>query len=393
MGVVMAVSALALVLAGALIIISQMAAFRKNMALDLVLQADMIANNSLAAVSFHDQDDAALVLGTLSSRGAIAYAVVKKADETVLATFRRAGFDATPESFTGDGEYLFCNGWLLARQPIVLDGSAIGTVFLQADLRELVAFSRQIIKIVGASLLVVFLMAWGLSFKLQKRISGPIERLTEMVRDVSRQRDFSIRATQIGKDEIGVLAKAFNEMLSEVELRDVKLREREKRAQDYLNVAGVMIVAFDPQGKVTLINPKGREILGMEETDVVGRNWVANCVPSRIRARAKDAFERFVSGIGGDVQHYENMIVTSGGKERLIPQVRLPCPLMPLRSRGLDASSLLMMSRGNASWPAVAWPVLAIRLASPKMDMPPSRSLPMRRRTTMPLLMTWSCWT
>ena len=317
--VVMGMSASALILAGALIVFGQMTAFRKNLARDLVLQTDMIANNSLAAVSFADPDDAALILGSLASRPSISYAVVRIADGTALATFRRPGFDAAPQSFPVEGEtHVFKSGWLLAQKPVVLEGSTIGSVFLQSDLREINAFRRRIVETVLTSLLVVLLIAWVVSYKVQKLISGPIERLTGMVRDVSRRRDFSLRATHIGHDEIGVLANAFNEMLCEVESRDKQLKDREQRTKDYLNVAGVMIVAFDPGGKVTLINPKGCELLGLDEADVVGKDWFATFIPARVRERSKKDFDTFVRDAVGRVLHYENFILTGWGGERLV---------------------------------------------------------------------------
>ena len=61
--IIMGVSSAALVLSGVLIALSQMAAFRKDMALDHVLRAQMIANNCLAAVSFDDSKDASQFYG------------------------------------------------------------------------------------------------------------------------------------------------------------------------------------------------------------------------------------------------------------------------------------------------------------------------------------------
>jgi len=314
----MGVSSAALVLSGVLIALSQMSAFRKNMALDHVLRAQMIANNCLAAVSFDDSQDASAVLRALSSHASVTYASVDKADGEVLASYRHDAFSDEPHPFSARVGHAFTARWLLARTPIVLDGETIGTVFLQSDLSKVVDFRRQVITIVAVSLLISFLMAWSVSFRLQKLISKPIERLTEIVRDVSRRRDYTIRAANVSRDEVGVLARAFNEMLSEVELRDEKLKEREQRTQEYLDVARVMIVALDPDGFVMLMNPKGCDILGMKETEIVGKDWIENFIPKQLRESVKKVFAKLIRGERAAVQCYENEVLTSSGEERLI---------------------------------------------------------------------------
>ena len=318
MAIILGVSSGALILSGLLIAFSQVAVFRRSMVDDLVSHTRMIANNCLAAVSFDDPEDASIVLQTLASESALAYATVNKADGSILTFYRREGFHGEAQPTPALGGYEFTAKWLVTREPILLDGEIIGTACLQSDLSELAAFRRQIMTIVFINLSLVFLVAWLLSSKLQKLISGPVERLTETVRDISSSRDYSIRATHISGDEVGVLAKAFNEMLSEVELRDRLLREREKVTQEYLDVARVMIVALDSEGVIALMNPKGCELLGLSEKDVLGKNWFETFIPERIRENVKKGFDELMGGEADGMDQYENEIVTGSGEERLI---------------------------------------------------------------------------
>lgn len=316
--IIIGVSFVALFLSGILITVSQVAIFRNNMAVDHSLQAQMVANNCLAAVSFDDTDDASKVLETLSALSSLAYASVKKSEGQVLAFYRRDGFSDEPQPLPVSSESMFTKHWLLTQESIVLDGRIIGTVFLQSDLSDIAVFRRQMIPIVFGCLLFVLLMAWIASLKLQRFISEPIERLTGMVRDISLRSDYSVRAANIGEDEVGVLARAFNDMLSEVELRDEQLRERERKTQEYLGVAGVMIVALDPDGIITLMNPKGCDMLGLDEKDIVGKRWVDNFVPERLRKNVKKAFGSLIRGEMSTTEYFENELVTGSGEERLI---------------------------------------------------------------------------
>ena len=52
-------------------------------------------------------------------------------------------------------------------------------------------------------------------------------------------------------------------------------REERNKAQDYLNIAGSIIVALDIEQKVTLINERGCEVLGYAENEMLGKDWVA----------------------------------------------------------------------------------------------------------------------
>lgn len=312
------VSALALVLSGVFIVIAQMTAFRQKIAQDHFIQTQLVANNCLAAVSFRDAEDAKLVLRSLSARSSLAYASVMFEDGRVLAAYRREGFHDAPQPIPDEGGSRFINDWLLASEPIVLNGQTIGTAFLQSDLSELAAFQYQVILIVAVSLALVFCVAWLISFKIQEFVSGPIERLTAVMREVSDHEKYSVRTDVCTEDEIGLLANAFNDMLSELELRDEQLQEREQRTQAYLNVAGVMIIALDCSGMVTLINPRGCELLCAKESDIIGKDWFTSFVPERLRDSSRALFESFMQDAGVEKQSYEGKILLPSGQERLI---------------------------------------------------------------------------
>jgi len=51
------------------------------------------------------------------------------------------------------------------------------------------------------------------------------------------------------------------------------LRQERDRAESYLDLVGVMVIALDTSGNITLINDQGLAILGCSEEDVLGRNF------------------------------------------------------------------------------------------------------------------------
>jgi PAS domain S-box-containing protein len=97
-----------------------------------------------------------------------------------------------------------------------------------------------------------------------------------------------------------------------------RLRKERNKAHQYLNIAGVIIVAIDRSGIVTLINKKGCNVLGYEEKDILGKDWYDLCVRESERKERKDSHLKLMTGEEEIVEDYENIILTKGNEERII---------------------------------------------------------------------------
>lgn len=101
------------------------------------------------------------------------------------------------------------------------------------------------------------------------------------------------------------------------EAEDGFIAERDT-AQRYLDIAGVMIVVLDAEGRVALINKRGREILDYEESEIVGRDWFVYFVPDRIRGAAVGAFDRLRENPGDLPAYQESPVISRIGVEKVI---------------------------------------------------------------------------
>ncbi len=97
-----------------------------------------------------------------------------------------------------------------------------------------------------------------------------------------------------------------------------KHRLQESTAQSYLDIAGVIIVAIDARGQVTLINKKGCRILGYEEKELIGKDWFQMCLPKEIREDVKLVFQKLVAGEIKNIEYYQNSLLTKNGEQRTI---------------------------------------------------------------------------
>ena len=96
------------------------------------------------------------------------------------------------------------------------------------------------------------------------------------------------------------------------------LREERDKAQKYLDIAAVMIIAIDAEGEVTLINKKGCDVLGYKEEEIIGKNWFDNFLPERLRDTVKAVSHQLLAGEIEPTEYYENPVLTKSGHERLI---------------------------------------------------------------------------
>ncbi|MFN3429979.1 MAG: ATP-binding protein, partial [Candidatus Sericytochromatia bacterium] len=95
------------------------------------------------------------------------------------------------------------------------------------------------------------------------------------------------------------------------------LRQEKELAQTYLDVAAVMIVMLDADGRVTLINRQGGETLGYPQEAIVGRDWFDSFVPEPDRVEARRRAAAVSLGPRRPV-FYEGRVLNRDGEERLI---------------------------------------------------------------------------
>ena len=96
------------------------------------------------------------------------------------------------------------------------------------------------------------------------------------------------------------------------------LRKERDRAQRYLDIAGVVLLAIDSNQKVVLINRKGCEILGYKEEEMIGKNWFDHFIPERDRISVKAVFAKLAAAEIELVEYFENSILNKSGEERII---------------------------------------------------------------------------
>jgi PAS domain S-box-containing protein len=223
--ITMFTSALAVVLASVGFVGYDLLTFRRQLSYDLLTQAEVIGVNSTAALAFRDSRAATELLAALKSRNDVEGAALFTPDGQFFVQYRRdpsvpRALPPRPEtgktSIVGDSLHLF--------HDITLKGQTLGTVYLESRMEQSHERVRRYAGIVGVLTFGASVFALLLSTRLQRMISEPILRLQETMREVSADKNFSLRAVKSQRGEIGTLIDGFNEMLSEIQERDAALQ-------------------------------------------------------------------------------------------------------------------------------------------------------------------------
>ncbi len=203
--------------------------FRRALDERLVTVADIIGRNSTAALTFGDRAVARDILGALEAEPAIEAGAIFDRNGREFARYTASGIaEPTPSAPGAPGT----RSQGVRREvvlPIMLDGEVVGTVYVRAGLA---ALTTTMTTFAAVTLLVVVgcgLAGLVLSAGLQRRFSKPILDLAETARRVTSDRNFSLRASLAGRDEVGRLIEDFNEMLAEIERQDLQLRHQQEQ--------------------------------------------------------------------------------------------------------------------------------------------------------------------
>jgi len=285
-GIVMVTSAVALLLASVVFTLYDRSTLLRAKTQDLRASAQMVGSNSTAALSFGDAQSASEVLTALRAKQNVINACIYDKDGRVFATYSRDADgednDFAPPPAQTQATTVVSRTMALF-QPVTMNGEFIGTIFIEADLADLnerlVRFLETAFLVLLGSLTVAFL----LSSRLQRVISGPIQELADTASSVSTQENYSIRATKRGNDEIGLLFDQFNGMLDRLQQRDVALQSAhdslEKRVAErtsYLNAliqnSPLGILVLDSTQNVQLCNSAFEKLFEYMPGEVIGQS-------------------------------------------------------------------------------------------------------------------------
>jgi len=222
--IILVTSAVALLTGSIVVIVHDLVDARLVMVEQLAVLAATTGANTTAALTFGDAHAATQILATLRSDPHVIAACIYGKNGQPFARYRRdadAG-EACP-SLRPDGSYLGRSS-LAHFGHIRLAGETIGTVYIVSDLGRVRARVHRTLVSTLLALFGCLTLAFALASSLQKLISEPLQELACTARQVTLEKNYAIRATGRRQDEFGLLITSFNDMLEQIQVRELELK-------------------------------------------------------------------------------------------------------------------------------------------------------------------------
>jgi signal transduction histidine kinase/DNA-binding response OmpR family regulator len=227
-------AAVALLVAAVVDLAGELLWARRSHAMQLLATAAALGDSTAAALATGDTSLARNLLGTLRAdpnvRSATLYDSTGKLFVDVplvidaAAPERRLQAWSIANTIRSDQAIRYRGLSLVHIQaPILQNGDLVGSIHLDADLVQLNSQLFSSAAILGLAALIAGIAAHAASARLQKIVKAPINELLRVARHASADKSFAVRGVKHTDDEIGALTDAFNQLLAELEKRDLNL--------------------------------------------------------------------------------------------------------------------------------------------------------------------------
>jgi two-component system sensor histidine kinase/response regulator len=326
----MASSAVGMIVAMTLLFIYNDRRIREDKVEELRSAADLIGTNSAAALVFEDVTESSRILHALQTRRHIVQGVLYRADGILVARYQRAEFHGgSPELGNPGSEMIrWTADSLKLSRPLELNGRKIGAIYLEASLEDLRQARRDSLLLRIPAFLLALVVVHFLTFLLRGSLTGPIQELADVAREVAGRKNYSLRAPDAGGAEIGRLGKDFNHMLEVIEAGNRELqiardsleqrvwertRELEEEIADRQRTAALLkereelfralneaspvgIISETQDGIIQMANPEFRKMFGYSEEDMRGKSIDELLAPGESYTEAAAITRQVLSG-------------------------------------------------------------------------------------------------
>jgi PAS domain S-box-containing protein len=279
---------IALLIANAALAAIQWFAARNQVVEQLHAEATIIAANAAIALISGNHHEAENILRGVEPVEDVTIAMLHDRDGLPFAAYIRSGALPLPSHTVPlQFEYVFQKGHLDLYQPVISNEQVVGVVHLRSSLSALYRQIGRTISVAIIATLLAVLAAIALTARVHQFVSGPIDSLQQLMRRVLEEKNFSMRASIHGQDEVGKLGAIFNKLLAMLEARDQELvaehqrlddlvvtrtaalNESEQRYRLLFEQAPICIAITDIDGRFILVNQAGADLVHAPNTEVI----------------------------------------------------------------------------------------------------------------------------
>lgn len=140
------------------------------------------------------------------------------------------------------------------------------------SLQEVERSIYQLWTVLIIGLLVLFLVAALISYRIALSLTRPLEEITKVAKRIKNM-DYHGRVNVTKQDEIGELGHAINAMADSLDIQMARIREDETQLESVLDNMINGVVMIEESGKIVLMSRRAEILLGFSADELVGRHF------------------------------------------------------------------------------------------------------------------------
>jgi PAS domain S-box-containing protein len=271
--IVLSITLIALTVGFTGIIIYNKSILEKSFINDAIITAEVIGNGMVGILNFGDPDEGEKSLSKwVSNVPSIKNAFVYDEKDEFFVSFNQSNeFNIEIPKVAKTQVPEIKDKFLHIFQPIIFESNQHGTLYLRISTNSL---DNRLSNLILAMVMITLLLipfSFILATKLQAIISQPILNLGQATKKVSAEGNYSIRVKKSNSDEVGMLYDSFNDMMEQIQNRDIQRDEVEtslKAAEFFLSsVMDSMpstLITIQQDGIVTQWNKSAIKLTGID---------------------------------------------------------------------------------------------------------------------------------
>ena len=257
-------SLMSIIFAGVFLIYLELSDFQRTTKDDMSALAEVIGSRSAAALIFDDRTLATENLTVFKNFPSVQITCIYGETNKVFVGLANTanGNPICPISVKEETTR-FESKRLIVVKTIKIDTKKLGTIYIRADLTNAYLRKIQYIGLLFLVLVAISLLTFLLSRPLLKFITIPVKKLVQTVKQINATGDYSLKATKLSNDELGVLVDSFNGLIETVNTQNQALIRAKNRYLTLYDDNPTMVFNISRNGIIFTVNLTGARQLGL----------------------------------------------------------------------------------------------------------------------------------
>jgi len=240
--VVLIVTTAALAVGFSINVFSQVSQYKNSMVARVSSYAKIVAGNATESVALNDNNDESQRLAPLSHSKFVQHVHIYRVDPgsgelSFFSSYNKEGLAPIPAKFSKVEQLTTPNikdAYIEVSEPIILDNSVIGYVYLRGATSEVRLFMWRAIGIAAGVFLITLMACWLITLQLRQRISRPLDRIVDIASQIARDKNYTLRVPDSTIAEFNDLGHSLNIMLERIQ-HQITRQQRAEREASQLN--------------------------------------------------------------------------------------------------------------------------------------------------------------